>query len=356
MRSLIYLLVISFLIIGFVSAQDIEIFGMNKKDTGIIDLSVVPDIVREFLDLRDTPSSYSGNADRCVIVSGTEDSLIFTACNTTASNSSDFWDDLDSPANINFGDLLDVVLTSPATNTFLQFDGGNWIDFALLATANTWTATQRISGTNKWEFNDATNFIQADGSNRLVLSSGSFIEFAVGTTNWRLSEITDGVRFGLLGLGDDTFEFGAHIIPPFGSDNSLGNSSSPFTNLSLSGSVLVDNDCGVASGMLNFEERTVVSNTQWDMGGSISEESPQACPGIITAMAGYCSNTGTSLSIDITVNGSVKGSSLALLTSSGVVFNNPDFRFKEKDKLGITSLTEIGSWSSCGGTLWVRYD
>jgi hypothetical protein len=39
-------------------------------------------------------------------------------------------------------DLSDVVIAAAANDDFLKHDGTNWIDFPLFATANTWTATQ----------------------------------------------------------------------------------------------------------------------------------------------------------------------------------------------------------------------
>ncbi len=43
---------------------------------------------------------------------------------------------------ISFNDLSDVDTTGVSTGDFIQFDGTDWVDFDLFATANTWTAAQ----------------------------------------------------------------------------------------------------------------------------------------------------------------------------------------------------------------------
>ncbi len=82
--------------------------------------------------------------------------------------------------------LADVVITSPVTNSFLKFDGSNWLVFDLFGTANDWSSIQTfnaevniteqnnltIGNTNTW-WNGSCLNTEVNGT--LVMSIGCLV-------------------------------------------------------------------------------------------------------------------------------------------------------------------------------------
>ena len=81
--SIMILLILS----PFVLAE-LEILGDNTKE-GVINLEQILESITSFLDLEDTPSSYSGQANKCVAVNDTETGLEFIACSSGGGSGGD---------------------------------------------------------------------------------------------------------------------------------------------------------------------------------------------------------------------------------------------------------------------------
>ncbi len=79
-------------LITLISASSVEIVNEGVDTKRIINLDLITILVESFLDLTDTPSTYSGSAGLCVVVNSSENALEFVACNSTAGsiNGSDF--------------------------------------------------------------------------------------------------------------------------------------------------------------------------------------------------------------------------------------------------------------------------
>ncbi len=85
-------IILAISLITLVSALEIEITNPGVQTNRIINLEPIKILVEDFLDLTDTPSSYSGSSGLCVVVNSAGSGVEFVACNSTASgvNASDF--------------------------------------------------------------------------------------------------------------------------------------------------------------------------------------------------------------------------------------------------------------------------
>ncbi|MCH8052891.1 MAG: hypothetical protein IH895_02425 [Planctomycetes bacterium] len=68
-------------------------------------------------------------------------------------------------------DLSDVDTTAVSTGDFLQKSAGDWVDFDLFDSANTWTQAQTLSSSNKLILRDADIFIHSPGNGIMTLES-----------------------------------------------------------------------------------------------------------------------------------------------------------------------------------------
>lgn len=93
----------------------INIYGNDETDN-TINLDEITESIVSFLGLIDTPSTYSGNAGNCLVVNSAAGGIEFIPCNATSGNSSNYWDNLDTPADILTGDLTD-------DNTYVEIAG-----------------------------------------------------------------------------------------------------------------------------------------------------------------------------------------------------------------------------------------
>lgn len=77
---------------------------------------------------------------------GLEDILLATENATYAnnSNSSDYWDNLDTPFDIDLGDLGDVFTSGVADEDILMYNGTDWLDYDLFDTSNPYWTAQNV--------------------------------------------------------------------------------------------------------------------------------------------------------------------------------------------------------------------
>lgn len=90
----IIVIFLMFIIIISLASSQLQIFG--KSSNNVIDLSSIPDKVKDFLDLLDTPSTYSGQGGNCVLVTPGETSLGFGSCGSGGGGDFSFTDFFDS--------------------------------------------------------------------------------------------------------------------------------------------------------------------------------------------------------------------------------------------------------------------
>ena len=132
----------------------LEIISPHESTNKVIDLNPNSLLDILFTDLDDTPGGYDGSAGECVVVNTAGNALEFEDCsNATGSvNSSEYWDDLDTPADIDHnllnnrewsvaGHIIDVDIDMDdnnldnidkayfGTGAFISSDDSNHIDF-----------------------------------------------------------------------------------------------------------------------------------------------------------------------------------------------------------------------------------
>ncbi len=84
---------------------------------------------------------------------------------------------------------------------------GNCFDNDFFDRSHIWTANQTMDGTTRINFGGTSKYIGNTGSGRLTFVSDSVLEYSVGSSSWRQEEGTSGIKFGLIGLDADRFEF-----------------------------------------------------------------------------------------------------------------------------------------------------
>lgn len=97
---------------------------------------------------------------------------------------------------LNLNDLADVDTTGVTANDFLQFDGTNWLDFDLFATANTWTADQTYATATKLLFRDTGTFISSPSASELRITS----ETGLSPVITFLAGSVESMRFSTSGI------------------------------------------------------------------------------------------------------------------------------------------------------------
>ena len=117
-------------------------------------------------------------------------------------------------------------------------------------------------------------------------------------------------------------------------------------------------DCGPHA-VYWAERGTVVSNASWALGnGQTPFGSPMGCAGRVQRFAATCTGgIGTSLGAEIRVNNIPSTCNLSVPTSVGGVANTTcNVAFGANDIVGVYAQVEVGNWTECVGTFWVKYD
>lgn len=120
----------------------------------------------------------------------------------------------------------------------------------------------------------------------------------------------------------------------------------------------IESECG-PYGIFWAERGTVVSNESWALGNGQSPfGSPMGCNGTVKKIAATCTGTiGTSLSAVLRKNNVATSCTVNLSTTVGeATLNSCNETFLGTDVLGVYAGTEVGTWTECVGTFWVKYD
>lgn len=120
----------------------------------------------------------------------------------------------------------------------------------------------------------------------------------------------------------------------------------------------VGNDCG-PYGVFWAERGGITSNQSWAMGnGQTPRGSVMGCSGTVQRFAATCTGAiGTSLGAEVRINNVASACSVSIPNSVGGVANAAcNVSFGANDIVGVYAQTEVGNWTECVGTFWVKYD
>ncbi len=93
-------------------------------------------------------------------------------------------------------DLSDVDTTAVTTGDFLQKSAGDWVDFDLFDSGNTWTQDQTLSSSNKLILRDADIFIHSPSNGIMTLDSDISLKLNISGTE--IGSFTGGLLQGLI--------------------------------------------------------------------------------------------------------------------------------------------------------------
>lgn len=161
--------------------------------------------------------------------------------------------------------------------------------------------------------------------------------------------------------GDVSLQFGATLSESLTWDNAN-------TRFNLSDDLQVQGDinftgdlvspCGAYS-THSFERGTIVSNQSWAVGnGQTPWGVPMACAGQVNRLAATCTGaSGTSLSAVLYKNDVATTCSVNISTTLGTAtVASCTESFVATDVIGVYAGTEVGNWTECVGSIWVKYD
>lgn len=198
-----------------------------------------------------------------------------------------------------------------------------------------------------------------DSNSRFALSDDLRIEGNLATVgqefvagNHTAADSDGFLNLGRNGSSWETFAFDATTDDRF----ELSDDLEVQGNLEVTGDI--NSPCG-SSAVFWAERGTITSNQAWSFGnGQTPWGSPMGCAGSVTRFAATCTaGIGTSLGAVIRVNNAPTACNVNISTTVGqvttVTCNEP---FLADDVVGVYAATEVGNWTECVGTFWVRYD
>lgn len=273
-------------------------------------------------------------------------------------------------ANLTAGDFLSLQLQRTATDVNTIANGifvvykleatvaplGNGTDAEVFILDNDDTG-----GSLSFQFGTTLNetLLWDDSNSRFALSDDLRVEGNLATVGqgYVAGDHTAADSDGVLNLGRngsswETFIFDATTDDRF----ELSDDLEVQGNLEVTGDI--NSPCG-PSGIFWAERGAVNSNQSWAMGnGQTPWGSPMGCAGRVTRFAATCTGSiGTSLDAVVRVNNVVTPCSLNLSTTVGQATTvSCNQAFGPNDVVGVYAGTEVGAWTNCVGTFWVRYD
>ncbi len=161
------------LVISLLSlATAIDIENPNPGDTvsRIVNLDAFVDVIESFLDLSDTPSTYSGNEDFCVLVNSAGDGLDFVNCTIAGGDGQGIT-----------GSIGPYLFNNTITIFFNETQLNLTIDNRVIPDTDTHVAGSPpylFNDTTDMFFNDTFNNITTD--NRISLNPENFLTGATG--------------------------------------------------------------------------------------------------------------------------------------------------------------------------------
>jgi len=392
---------------GFTSAQ-IEVINNNPQNGGVINLNSIIKKITNFLDLSDTPASYTGNAGKCVIVNSSENSLTFGNCSGSGSGGSA---DFTNVAYLNNTQMFsakqsfsDIVLSGDTANVSFENSGGDlWLTETPQSLPE--NVSNNIIWTNSSYSQNARLKLDNDVSLGYLLkigTRGDVIIKGIGSATPDLfidSGILDldsdngAIDFGSGGIGNNPdFRIAYDSVNgylDFKGFNALSGAFSKafkFNDANLKMDFLVDtdnvenafivngtsdqvelnvplksyNDCGIPSSVSVYERSTANSNQGMASGnGDILHGDPQACNGTVTAIAGSCETCSSGvneIAMELRINGvSQTCDTPQLTTAQDVDSSTCNVNFVKNDVIGCYTKTETGNVHGIRCSIYMRY-
>lgn len=263
----------------------------------------------------------------------------------------------------NFNCLMDVVGTA-------RYTAQSWIE------RDTGSGFSEVFGTRTGTYHRTTGdgLDNANINAYLELNAGDVLQVvSQADTNNVIRTVGNGCRI-TMDRKDNSNGFQGPQGPtgpqgPAGTDGTNGGgwgtdgvTTSTTQNASVAGNLEVTGDIGSPcgpNGIFWMERGGVGSNQAWSAGnGQTPFGIPMGCDGEATRIAAVCTGSiGTSLEAVLYRNNTATGCSVSLSTTSGqATLNNCSENFLGTDVLGIYAGTEVGTWTECVGTFWVKYD
>ncbi len=190
---------------------------------------------------------------------------------------------------------------------------------------------------------------ESTGRNEIILfeANGSVVSSVIRTNG---SNTYFNAGGGNVGIGTITPTSTLHVI---GDANIT-------SNLSLTGTLVMNNTCGISDTMLSFERAAPGSNQGMATGnGDALDGDPMACRGTVTSIAGYCETCSAGvneIAMELRINGASQVCDVPQLTTADDVDSATcNVRFEKHDTVGCWSKTETGIVTGIRCTLALRF-
>jgi len=405
--TILFLLIIS---ISLSSAQ-LEIININEQSGNLINLDSAIDTIKNFLGLSDTPSSYSGQAGQCVVVNPGENALTFGNCSnsTSGGGSADFTNVayLNNTQTFTANQTINASLFISGNKSNLDFtnSGGDiWLtetpSFIPEYESNNiiWTNESKTqNGRLKFEDDVSLGYLLRLGSRGDVIIHGigsATPNLFIDSGSLDLDSDEGNIQFGAGGLGNQPdFKIkydstnGYFIFRGLSSLSGAFSKAFKFNDNNQQIDFLVDtntvenafivngtseevvlnvplvsnNDCGIPNSVSVFERTSPSSNQGMASGnGDVLRGDPQACSGIVTAIAGSCENcaSGTKeIAMELRINGVSQTCDVPQLTTAQDVDSTTcNVAFAKHDVVGCYTKTETGAVTGIRCSIYMRYD
>jgi hypothetical protein len=130
-------------------------------------------------------------------------------------------------------------------------------------------------------------------------------------------------------------------------------------DISLTGTVIPDNDCGIPGTAFTAEENGVLENYAYEFGfgnggAGANMRSVQICSGVITGMSWRCDTAGTNTEVSIAISDG-GNSGCSCLSSGNQCTNTCNIPFNSGNGLNGYTVAAGGA-GDCVLTWWVKYD
>jgi len=133
-------------------------------------------------------------------------------------------------------------------------------------------------------------------------------------------------------------------------------------DLNVTGKLYSDNDCGIPSAMMTYERTSPSAGQPMASGNGnlVAKGDPQACSGVVTAIAGYCNGCSAGVNevgVGLRINGVDQACDVPTLTTVDDVDSSTcSISFSKHDTVGCYTETETGAATNIRCTIYVRYD
>jgi len=251
---------------------------------------------------------------------------------------------IDSSGNVGIG-------TSTPTHDLNVIDDINVTDDLFVGDR---LSNQQGNAFMSWSPNQVRFFIAGDQQMKYVSNGANWNENSLSNLDFRMESDLNTHMFFMdastnrVGIGDSSPDTALDVVG----------------DISLTGEVIPDNDCGITgSTVQGAESGSLNGGEEWSYGdGSSSVHGvAQPCPGVVEALTLYCRTSGTSLArIQMIVNGTAAGAGCEV-PSTGVadgtsIDTSCAISFGAFDTVGFNTSTGDLVTQNCVATAFLRYD